>query len=261
MAELTWHEAIQHVLAERASGMHCSEITDRIIELGLRENLGATPQNIVRAQLATSVRRKGTASPYVKVAKATFALRELLVASESGSGMSRDDRSLDAEDDDTGLIQAFGMYWMRDSVHWAGNTSLLGRQEVGATVVDFADQRGVYLLHDGREVIYVGRATDRGIGPRLHQHTHNRLRSRWDRFSWFGLRRVAEDGELCSIAYTPSEEIIAVTLEALLIEGLEPRQNRKRGDGFTAVEYLQAEDPEVARQRAKNALDAMKARL
>ena len=31
------------------------------------------------------------------------------------------------------------------------------------------------------------------------------------------------------------------TMEALLIEGLEPRQNRKREDGFNAIEYIQVE--------------------
>jgi hypothetical protein len=33
-----------------------------------------------------------------------------------------------------------------------------------------------------------------------------------------------------------------------LIEGLEPRQNRKGGDGFSAVEFLQVADPEVKRE-------------
>lgn len=43
-----------------------------------------------------------------------------------------------------------------------------------------------------------------------------------------------------------------VRVEAVLIEGLEPRQNRKRGDDFKAVEYLQVEDPtlELGRMRA-----------
>jgi hypothetical protein len=34
-------------------------------------------------------------------------------------------------------------------------------------------------------------------------------------------------------------------MEAVLIEGLEPRQNRKRGDDFQAVEFLQFEDPQL----------------
>jgi hypothetical protein len=37
-------------------------------------------------------------------------------------------------------------------------------------------------------------------------------------------------------------------MEAVLIEGLEPRQNRKRGDDFQAVEFLQVEDPAVQQQ-------------
>ena len=47
-------------------------------------------------------------------------------------------------------------------------------------------------------------------------------------------------------------DVVVVTMEAVLIEGLEPRQNRKRGDDFKAVEYLQVEDPsiEVARMKA-----------
>jgi hypothetical protein len=41
-------------------------------------------------------------------------------------------------------------------------------------------------------------------------------------------------------------------MEALLIESVEPSQNRKRGDEFRAVEFLQAEDPEleIIRKRA-----------
>ena len=33
-------------------------------------------------------------------------------------------------------------------------------------------------------------------------------------------------------------------LDAILIEALEPRQNRKRGDDLSAVEFIQREDPE-----------------
>jgi hypothetical protein len=43
-------------------------------------------------------------------------------------------------------------------------------------------------------------------------------------------------------------EALIATMEAVLIEGLEPRQNRKRGDDFQAVEFLQVEDPAVQQQ-------------
>jgi hypothetical protein len=44
-------------------------------------------------------------------------------------------------------------------------------------------------------------------------------------------------------------DVVIVTMEAVLIEGLEPRQNRKRGDDFQAVEFLQVEDPRLIQER------------
>jgi len=48
--------------------------------------------------------------------------------------------------------------------------------------------------------------------------------------------------------------MLVSTMEALPIEGLEPPQNRRRGDGFNATEFIQTTDPEVERRRAKQLL-------
>lgn len=112
------------------------------------------------------------------------------------------------------------------------------------------------MLYDGREVIYVGRSTNRPLGKRLFEHTVDRMSARWDRFSWFGLLPVSEAGQLGSL---PAEYIAATiipALEAILIEALEPRQNRKRGDDLAAVEYIQRVDPEIEKKRIKATLDA-----
>ena len=45
---------------------------------------------------------------------------------------------------------------------------------------------------------------------------------------------------------------MVATVEAVLIEGLEPGQNRKRGDDFQAIEFNQVEDPEVEKQRRQS---------
>ena len=45
-------------------------------------------------------------------------------------------------------------------------------------------------------------------------------------------------------------------LEAIMIEALEPRQNRKRGDDLSAVEYLQKADPEIERKKRRAVLEA-----
>ena len=44
-------------------------------------------------------------------------------------------------------------------------------------------------------------------------------------------------------------KLLIGTLEAILIESLEPPLNRKRGDDLQAVEYLQVEDPTLQKQQ------------
>jgi hypothetical protein len=219
----------------------------------------------VSAIQAASLKHQGNGSPYFKAGKSTYGLRRWLIDPPTPilaapTAPSELDEGLDA-DEEVGLIQAFGMYWQRDAVHWRTSPPILGRQQIGAETVDFSRQLGVYLLHDGREVTYVGRSIDRPMGQRLFEHTKDRLQARWNRFSWFGLLRVTEDGRLVETQATLSIELVAVTLEAVLIEGLEPRQNRRRGDGFNATEYLQAEDPEIQRRQTHQLLDSLKAKL
>jgi hypothetical protein len=43
-------------------------------------------------------------------------------------------------------------------------------------------------------------------------------------------------------------------MEALLIESLEPPLNRKRGDNFSGVEYLQIDDPQFEKLRKEQLL-------
>ena len=115
------------------------------------------------------------------------------------------------------------------------------------------------MLHDGRTVIYVGRVTDQSLGKRLYHHTVDRLNGRWDRFSWFGVLHVSEKGKLSepdASSYRLDDWISM--MEALLIEGLEPPQNRKRGEDFRAVEYLQMKDPKIGTHEMEKLLDKIK---
>lgn len=82
------------------------------------------------------------------------------------------------------------------------------------------------------------------------------MSARWDRFSWFGLLPVSEAGQLGSLPDNYEAAKIIPALEAILIEALEPRQNRKRGDDLAAVEYIQRVDPEIEKKRIKATLDA-----
>jgi len=147
------------------------------------------------------------------------------------------------------------MFWRRNAIEWSATPKLLGMQQIGATPVDFNKQLGIYLLYDGREVIYIGRTTDRPLGRRLYEHTSDRMAARWDRFSWFGLLPVSETGVLGQLPLTFDAAKMIPALEAILIEALEPRQNRKRGDDLSAVEYIQREDPEIQKKRVKESLE------
>lgn len=121
--------------------------------------------------------------------------------------------------------------------------------------MNFAEQAGVYLLYDGNRVVYVGRVVEPRLATRLWEHTRDRLTGRWDRFSWFGVRSVLESGALSPIPSAGIEvRTLIATMEALLIEGLEPPQNRRQGDGFSAVEFLQVPDPALEEQRRRELL-------
>ena len=249
--ELTWPQAIQKVLSSSPNPLHYSEITERIISDGLRHNLGATPAATVIALISSSIKSKGSGSPYVRTAKGTYMLvqsKGMLIPSETTA--SNPAASIPDEEEQYDIVTSFGMFWQRGEVEWVRTPKLLGKQKNGTISVDFSQQQGVYLLYDGREVIYVGRTTD-GLGSRLYNHTIHRLSARWDRFSWFGLRPVSDEGALGQLPKDLIGKTRIPALEAILIEALEPRQNRKRGDDLERVEYVQDKDPEIRQRRLK----------
>lgn len=254
--ELTWRKAIDTVLGSSPTPLHYNDIAERILSDGLRQKIGATPAATVNAQISASIKHDGASSPYVRVSKGTFALRSsgataMIVPKKLTPDVSESD-----EEEQYEIISSFGMFWRKDAIEWGPNPKLLGMQQIGATPVDFCKQLGIYLLYDGREVMYVGRTTDRPLGRRLYEHTVDRMSARWDRFSWFGLLPVSDTGALESLPNTYAAANLIPALEAILIEALEPRQNRKRGDDLAAVEYIQRVDPEIEKKKVKATLDA-----
>lgn len=256
---MPWKDAIVKVLKDYPEGLHYSLITEEILNQQLRKEIGATPANTVNVYINADIKESGEQSTFIKTDKGSFALRE-----RSGQDLLIDansDQVSDAPMDSTGesVIKAYGMFWLRRNVDWnPSKPRLLGVQMRGADPVDFSDQSGLYLLYDAREVVYVGRTTKDRLGMRLLNHTDGRLANRWDRFSWFGFNGVqSQDATANSISpVVYSQEQVINAMEAILIEGLEPRQNRRRGDGYSATEFLQVIDPEIeARLRKKHLKD------
>jgi hypothetical protein len=264
MAELKWKEAIEKVLNEEKKELHYTEIAELIAQKGYRTSLGATPQDTVSAQLTIDI-KKGD-SIFAKVGRGIFILKRFLneaVDNNESEEVLLGKKEVQIfkkkkEPINNNIINAFGIYWSRVLVHWKSATpDLLGIQQIGASEVNFKDQKGIYLLHDGRETIYVGQAIDQTIGKRLKDHTTDRLAGRWDRFSWFGFYPVKDNGELNLEAQFKdfTIQILGDVLEAILIETIEPRQNRKKGNSFEGLEFLQQEAPEIKRKQKKQLLD------
>jgi hypothetical protein len=265
--DLSWNKAIRAVLQDATEPMSGQEIVDKIVERGLHPSTGATPAATVRAQIYTSIKNDGEDSPFELPAPGRFALKSSGQLSTDSHGTLVAIKKVQIEDAEQGIsvINALGMFWERSKVNWkSSQPKLLGLQPGGTVPVDFCCQRGVYLLHDHQGVVYVGRTTDQNIGKRLHYHLGDRLNGRWDRFSWFGVYPVSGEGKLKTDAdlSNPSQDAIISAMEAILIEALEPRQNRKRGDGdFDTIEYLQVEDPDFESDRKKAIINELAKKL
>jgi len=253
--QMTWRKAIEKVLKEAGVALDYKDLTDRIIDQDLRQDLGATPAASVSAHLSTAIRNEGRDCPWRKVGRGLYVWKTDAIDPIQPDPTGPTSKNT-PEEDQYCVISSFGMFWRREAVEWTATPKLMGMQQLGAESVDFSRQIGIYLLYDGREVIYVGRTTERPLGRRLFEHTHDRFSGRWDRFSWFGLLPVATNGSLGEMPTSFDGMTLIPALEALLIEALEPRQNRKRGDDLAAVEYLQKVDPEIQKRLVKQTMEA-----
>jgi hypothetical protein len=253
MSEMKWKEAIVKVLEEEKKALHYTEIAEFIAERGYRKSLGVTPQDTVSANMTTDINANKEKSIFARVDKGYYILRKFLDDSSQllvEGPEKKTKTSKKSVSDKSKFINSFGIYWKRDSVYWKTTPDLFGIQQIGASEVNFKDQIGVYLLHDSRETIYVGQAIDQPLGQRLRNHTFDRLSGRWDRFSWFGFYPVDDSGNLDKILNFKNISIqdLGNVFEALLIESIEPRHNRKQGNLFSGIEYLQQEAPEIKKK-------------
>ncbi len=258
-----WFDAVRMVLEAAKQAMDTADIAEEIARRGLRTNLGDNPRSLVATTLSTEISSKKENSAFMRIGRGEYILRRSVEATTTAQPDAEElPVPIQPSAPSIGAITSFGMYWRRENVHWTANVKLLGRQQAGADPIDFADQMGVYLLHDREKIIYVGRITDRRLGKRLFEHTNDRLGGRWDRFSWFGILEPTNAGLKDSREQVQfSLESSVIVFEALLIETLEPPLNRKRGDDLKDVEYLQVIDPIIKKKETLAIIDNLKAQL
>ena len=153
------------------------------------------------------------------------------------------------------VIPCYGVYWDRSLVAWDAEQMLLGASGAsGEDAVDFAGQTGVYLLYQWPRVNYVGRAASGNLYQRLRTHNADPKKGPWDKFSWFGLRAVGDNGQLDEPRGDITIEHEVTMMEALLISALEPPFNNRRGD-WMGRPYFQVPSPEIE-ERERGALAA-----
>lgn len=237
MVNYSWKRAIRTVLEEDGGVLRSSEIAEIIQERQLRESFGTTPAQTIAAVISGSIKREGERSPFVRVALGQFTVRSSELP-RSEVTATEDDND---EEQDRQVIRAFGIFWRRDWVNW-NVRCLNGSQLDASNSVNFAEQSGMYILYDRDRPIYVGKCAENSLFDRLKSHTKGRLSSRWERFSWFGLRASDDDGRLEPSPDEHAHQDMVDAMEAVLIEVLEPPQNRRRGDRLSDFEYNQVRD-------------------
>ena len=238
--KLTWDKAILKVLNDAGGPMDYNEIATQIIEQDLVKTSTATPANSVNSYLHSDK----LTDKVVPIRRGVYILKDLLQKDPSLATLPVSENTEEDEESnvDDALITAYGRFWSRSQ--WEDNNNRLYGTSVrtaNAAGVDFADYAGIYLLHKGYEVIYVGQA--KRLVERLDAHTKDDKRNRWDNFSWFCIDDIDEAIEKESSKIQKSLSIPALldTLEALLIETLGPERNKKVGNGFEDKEFEQIE--------------------
>ena len=230
---LSWAEAVLKVLRETNGPLHYTEVERQIMEQGLRPKIAnsqATTNSALRSLMSASG-RNGVREIYNQ--KGVYALES--IARE----LNRKLREEEAAAQNSGVIkiEAFGLFWRRGLVDWESGPRLLGQQSKDSIVVDFADQDGIYVLHDSREVMYVGKTytptSNYGLYRRLKDHNDDpRKTVYWDGFSWFGFKPVAQDGRLLQPSDNATLESVIDLIETIFIETLLPRLNQQSGEGM-----------------------------
>ena len=249
---LGWQEAIVSTLRDADAPLHYQRITEIIGERGLRALTGATPATTVNSYLNSMTKDKEGNSWYdERIRKVERGVFQFVSDGDFEAPEQElddiDDEEQDGNPDLIVQVPAFALHWDRANVHWPSG-QLLGRGNQNAKTVDFAEQQGVYILHNRYSVAYVGRTTS-NLYNRLRYHNRDRKSARWDKFSWFGFRGVDDEtGNLTAMPTEVDPKHFISILESVLIEALAPPVNGRGGDHMGLL-YKQVTHPEIVKDQ------------
>lgn len=253
----TWEEAILKVLKDEQKPLKYTQIFDIIDEKGLLVTQSATPYNTVNRCLQILCEKHKV----VKVGTGIFVLFDIASNFQGGEQIMEATENNDIDEEDSATTQnpiySFGRFW--DRAVWEQNKHQLyginfikkisGSKPLSGVSVNFTGAQGIYLLHKGHQIVYVGKAGKGRLSARLQEHTLDSLRNRWDSFSWFSIDQIDKDDECTN--YTIKQEDLLAALEALLIEVIGPELNMKRGDNFLDKEFEQIRESDFYRLKQR----------
>ena len=226
MAEMSWENAVLLILEEADQPIYYGDIAEEILSRGLRTTEGKTPHFTVAGTIS---RLRSSGTDIIKTAPGYYCLPHVSNTYPEIAQTEPESDALDATDASDNLaVAAYGLHWEREKVDWAAGR-ILGYDIDPKQTINFADQQGVYLLHNWHSVVYVGRTTakEKGLFQRLNFHHKKHVWSgKWERFSWFGFRKVDEDGSMLDGPDSASKEVVSALTEAVLIETLVLDQSR-----------------------------------
>lgn len=160
------------------------------------------------------------------------------------------------------MIKAYGRLWKREFVDWSKKglhgTFQYEPKNAKARKVDTNcwNQRGIYVLYQGYEPVYVGRVgtgETTNIGNRLNAHRTNKWEDKWDRFSWYGVCAINKtDGQVRdapkTLADTPDKIISDLEAIAIFISDTK----NKRAESLKADEIKQIEHSDIPPDQMSN---------
>ena len=151
-------------------------------------------------------------------------------------------------------LKNFGIQWEREFVQWDGTRGNaghlsgigpIGKPKKHQVKADFREQIGIYVLYSNDKAVYVGQAGSgtQDLYSRLKQHLTDHLADRWNKFSWFGVRKVNKDGSLSKVQgelnRTLKAHEILDLLEGLMINVIEPPLNKQGARWGDIDQYYQ----------------------
>ena len=245
---LRLQKKIEQILSNSSSPIDYEQIAVELADKGMIHPFGVMPRRQICSIIENAIIQAADRCPFVKTYPGVYIARA--IASPGQLRAAKKALLPEMNFNKTGIITCYGQMWSRDRIIWTPKPQIFGCQYQESPKIDFAKQIGIYALHseDGTPV-YIDYTLEKMLGECLYGHTEDRLSGRWDRFSFYGLLPINEEG---SFGPLPSEckiEDVMASMRSIIVEVSQPRATRRYFDYFSTLLFVQWRNPEVEAKR------------